>query len=259
SVLEFLDARHTFANARLAGLYGIPGVEGDALRRVTLPDGHRGGLIGHASILTLTSNPGRTSPVKRGKWVLENLLGTPPPPPPPNVPELPEDKKEGAATPTTVRQRLEIHRRNPACNACHQRLDGIGFAMEQYDAIGRWRDRDGDQAIDASGDLPDGARFSGPDGLRALLMARKGKFTRALVERLLTYGIGRGLEPYDQCNLDAMARRVSERGYRFSEVVMSVVESKPFRLRRGDGPVGGRSALVPRDSGRIALENRETR
>lgn len=246
SVLEFLSTNRTFLNERLARHYGVSGVAGPEMRPVVLPAGPRAGLLGHASILTLTSNPGRTSPVKRGKWVLENLLGTPPPPPPPNVPELPENKR-GASELRTVRERLEEHRRNPACNACHQRLDGIGLAMENFDGVGVWREEDEGHAIDASGDLPGGIRFKGPVELRDVLVKQKGKFVRALVERLLTYGIGRGLENYDQCNLDAMASRVASRGYRFSEVVLAVVESKPFRQRRGDeSGIGSKASKVSR-------------
>ncbi len=257
SVLEFLSTSRTFLNERLARHYGLAGVSGPEMRPFVLPEGPRAGLLGHASILTLTSNPGRTSPVKRGKWVLENLLGTPPPPPPPNVPELPENKR-GTAELKTVRARLEEHRRNPACNACHQRLDGIGLAMENFDGVGSWRDQDEGHAIDASGDLPGGIRFQGPVQLRDVLLKQKGKFVRTLAERLLTYGIGRGLESYDQCNLDAMASRVASKGYRFSEVVLAVVESKPFRSRRGDESGGGLKpgkvsrGLSGRGAGKIA-------
>lgn len=244
SVLEFLTSNRTFLNERLARHYGVDGVTGAQMRPVVLPTGPRAGVLGHASVLTLTSNPGRTSPVKRGKWVLENLLGTPPPPPPPNVPELPENKKDASAL-KTVRARLDEHRRNPACNACHQRLDGIGLAMENFDAIGAWRDRDEGQAIDASGDLPGGVRFNGPVELRRVLANQNRKFVRTLAERLLTYGIGRGLESYDQCNLDAMADRIASRGHRFSEVVLAVVQSKPFRQRRGDESGAGAPLAKP--------------
>lgn len=232
SILEFLDADYTYLNEPLARHYGNTEVKGAEFQRVKLRSGRRGGVLTQASILTLTSNPTRTSPVKRGKWVAENILGTPPPAPPPGVGELPE--KKGPLTGTTVRQLLEEHRKNPSCASCHRRLDPIGFGLENFDAIGAWRDKDGETAIDNSGDMPDGARFAGPIGLKNYLKGRKNQFARAFTERLLTYALGRGIESSDRCNLDAMAARVASRGYRFSEVVTTIITSEPFRMRQPD-------------------------
>ena len=232
SILEFLDANYTYVNAPLAAHYGIPNIEGMEFQKVPLTGKERGGLLSMAGILTLTSNPSRTSPVKRGKWVLDTILGTPPPPPPPNVPEL---DKPGQRTATeTLRKRLEIHRTNPACANCHAQMDAIGLALENYDLIGRWRQQDAGQPIDTAGVLPDGSKFEGPEGLKRVLLRKKGVFTRALMERLLTYGLGRGVERTDRCNLDAMAKSVENNGYTFSALVQAVVTSPPFRERRGD-------------------------
>lgn len=235
SVLEFLDANYTYANEALARHYGLPGITGEDFRKVPLPAGQRGGLLAMAGVLTLTSNPARTSPVKRGKWVLENILGTPPPPPPPNVPEL--DKPGEKATATTVRKRLEIHRANPACANCHAQMDGIGLALENFDLLGRWRTQDANQPIDASGTLPDGSKFNGPVELKKVLLTKKTLFTRTLTERALTYALGRGVERTDRCNLDAMAASVAKDGYKFSAVVEAIVTSPPFRERRLDAKV----------------------
>src|SRR5206468_6325729 len=190
SILDFLDADFTFLNERLARHYGINGVRSDQFQRVHLTDDQRGGILTQASILTVTSNPTRTSPVKRGKWILENLLGTPPPPPPPDVPEL----KEGKELTGTLRQRMEQHRANPSCATCHQRMDPLGFGFENYDAIGAWRTKDGKFAVDAGGVLPDGRKFNGPAELRKILKERQAEFTRCLTEKLLTYALGRGME-----------------------------------------------------------------
>ncbi len=232
SVLDFLDGRFTYLNAALAKHYGIAGVTGDRFRKVALTDKTRGGILTHASILTVTSNPTRTSPVKRGKWVLEQILGTPPPPAPPGVPELADDK-HGPLT-GTLRQRLEQHRSNPACASCHQRMDPIGFGLENFDAVGAWRKTDGDAPIDASGVLPDGKKFNGPAQLRAIMLEKKPQFVRTFSERLLTYALGRGIESYDKCNLDEIAQGVAKNGYKFSSVVSHIVQSDPFRKRRGD-------------------------
>ena len=200
SVLDFLDASDTFVNERLARHYGIAGIKGDEFRRVTLDDDRRGGLLGQASILTVTSNPTRTSPVKRGKWILEQILGTPPPPPPPNVPELKEDKD--VVLSGTLRQRMEQHRANPDCATCHGRMDPLGFGLENFDAIGAWRDKEGSFAIDASGTLPGGRSFAGPKALKAILKEREADFARCLSEKLLTFALGRGLDYYDKCAVD---------------------------------------------------------
>jgi hypothetical protein len=232
SVLNLIDAKFTYLNGPLARHYGIDGVEGEQFRRVALGDGRRGGVLTQASVLTVTSNPTRTSPVKRGKWVLEQLLGTPPPPAPPGVPELEEQK--GPIVATTVRQRLEEHRKNPACASCHQRMDPIGFGLENFDPTGAWRARDGEQAIDASGELTGGQKFNGPVELKKILLAKKTQFVRAFSTKLLTYALGRGIESYDKCHVDDVALATSKNGYRFSALVTAVVQSDPFRQRRGD-------------------------
>ncbi len=234
SVLEFLDADYTYVNAPLAKHYGISGITGDAFQRVTLNKDaeQRGGILSMAAVLTLTSNPSRTSPVKRGKWVLDNLLGTPPPPPPPNVPEL--EAQKGATQAETLRKRLEIHRTNPACANCHAQMDPIGLALENYDLIGRWRLNDGGKPIDTAGVLPDGSKFSGPSELKRILLKKKTQFTHTLTDRLLTYALGRGIERSDKCNLDTMTKSVENSQYKFSAIVEAVVTSVPFRERRGD-------------------------
>ena len=240
SVLEFLDADYTFLDQRLARLYGISGVEGEQFRRVSLKTvgdadaaSARGGLLTQASILTLTSNPTRTSPVKRGKWVLENILGAPPPPPPPNVPKLEEGKK--AELKGTLRQRMEQHRDDPACASCHARMDPIGFGFENYDGIGAWREREGEAAINPSGELVSGESFNGPGGLKAILLNQKrDDFVRCLTEKVLTYALGRGLEYYDQCAVDQISRKLSKEQFRFSVLVVEVVKSTPFQMRRGE-------------------------
>ena len=231
SVLDFLTANYTFLNERLARHYGVPNVYGSRFRRVTLADGHtRGGLLSHGSLLTVTSYANRTSPVQRGKWVLENVLGTPPPPPPPDVPSLPEPT--GNAAPQSMRQRMEEHRKNPVCASCHARMDPIGFALERFDAIGAWREDDNGAAIDASGALPDGATFDGPSGLRAALLTHREEFVTTLVERLLTYSTGRGMEYYDQPAIRRVVREAAASNYRWSSLIEGVVRSMPFRMKR---------------------------
>jgi hypothetical protein len=232
SVLEFLDTNFTFVNERLAKHYGIPGVKGDQFQKVTLPTGERGGLLTQASILTVTSNPTRTSPVKRGKWILENLLNAPPPPPPPNVPELKEAEK-GKPLEGTLRQRMEQHRVNPNCAVCHTQMDAIGFGLENYDPVGAWRTKDGNSDIDPSGTLPGGLKFNSPAELKAILKARDGEFRRCLAEKLLTYALGRGLEYYDKCTVDTIVKNVSANQDRFSALVLEIVNSDAFQKRRG--------------------------
>jgi hypothetical protein len=229
SLLEFLNADYTFVNERLAKHYGIPGVTGDALVRVTVDPERRGGLLGQASILTVTSNPTRTSPVKRGKWILENLFAAPPPPAPPNVPEL-QDAAAAALT-GTLRQRMEQHRSDPACASCHQLMDPLGFGLENYDAIGAWRTQDGAAAVDAGGELPGGRSFRGPKELRQVLLDRREEFRRCLAEKLLTYALGRGLEWYDACAVERIAGRMAAEGDRFSVLVEEIVKSPAFRKR----------------------------
>lgn len=233
SVLDFIDARYTYLNEPLARHYGIPGVKGEQFRRVTLTDSRRGGLITQASILTVTSNPTRTSPVKRGKWVLEQLFGTPPPPPPPGVTQLADDKKGPLVG--TLRQRMEQHRKDPMCASCHARMDPIGFGLENFDAVGRWRTKDGGLPVDASGTLPGGQSFNGPAQLKAILKSKKGLFVRCLSGKMLTYALGRGLEPADTCVVDTIAKTVEKNNYRFSALITAIVQSAPFRQRRGDG------------------------
>lgn len=233
SVLDFLDGKYTYVNGPLAKHYGIPNVEGDQFRRVALTDDARGGILTQASVLTVTSNPTRTSPVKRGKWVMEQLLNSPIPPPPPGVGNLPDDKKQPLVG--TLRQRMEQHRANPACAACHARMDPIGFGLENFDAVGGWRDKDGDAKIDASGVLPDGKTFRGPAELRAILLSKKEQFVRCLTEKMLTYALGRGVETTDNCNVNAMAATVAKHDYKFSSLIVAIVESDPFRKRRGAG------------------------
>jgi hypothetical protein len=232
SVLDFLDSDYTFLNDRLARHYGVPGVEGPEFRRVKLEGKERGGLITQASVLTVTSNASRTSPVKRGKWVLEQILGTPPPPAPPNVPQLSDEKKDVLSG--TLRQRMEKHRSDPSCASCHARLDPPGFGLENYDAVGAWRAKDGDFPIDASAKLPTGESFNGAAELKALLLkTRKDEFVACLTEKMLTYALGRGLEDYDACTVQQIAKDVSADGYRFSRMVLEIVKSDPFRKRRG--------------------------
>ena len=234
SILDFLDGRFTFLNERLAKFYGIEGVTGREFRRVAL-DGHqRAGVLTQASVLTVSSYPTRTSPVIRGKWILENLLNTPPPPAPPDVPAFDE---KGVGETASVRQRLESHRSDPVCAACHSRMDPLGFGLENYDAIGRWRDKDGNFPVDAAGVLPDGTKFSGAEELRGILRARQGQFARALTEKILTYALGRGLEDYDRLAVEKIAASVESNGFRFSQLIDSTVDSVPFRMRRGTADV----------------------
>ena len=231
SVLEFLTADYTFVDERLARHYGIPNIYGSHYRRITLPDATRRGLLGHGSILAATAYPTRTSPVLRGKWVLENLLGTPPPLPPPNVPSLEETTEGGTAL--SMREAMEQHRANPVCASCHRVMDPPGFAMEQFDAVGRYRTRsESNSPIDASGMLPDGTEFEGAAGLRDALLRRPGLFVATLTEKLLIYGLGRGLEHYDAPAVRAITRRAAADDLRFSSLILGVVESQPFQMRR---------------------------
>jgi hypothetical protein len=226
SVLDFLDSDYTFVNERLARLYGIAGVGGEQFQRVSLKGSQRGGLLTQASILTITSNPTRTSPVKRGKWILENILGTPPPPPPPDVPELKEGKE--AVLSGTLRQRMEQHRANTLCASCHARMDPIGFGFENFDGIGAWREKDGSFPIDPAGKLVSGETFQGPGDLKQILLNRKKEeFLRCLSDRLLTYSLGRGLEYYDRNAVD----QIQGEKQMFSSLILGVVKSAPFQMR----------------------------
>ncbi len=214
SILDLLDADFTYMNERLARDYGIPGVVGDEFRRVRLTGPQRGGLLTQASILTVTSNPNRTSPVKRGRWVLEQLLGAPPPPPPPDVSPLKDDHAVEATA--SMRRRMEQHRAQASCAVCHKRLDPLGFGLENYDGVGAWRDKDGGQAVDASGTLPSGESFSGPGELKAILKSRPREFARCLTEKMMTYALGRGLEESDRCAVDRIVKDLEANEYRFS-------------------------------------------
>ena len=232
-IADLLTANYTYLDERLARHYGVPGVKGSHFRRVTLgPDSVRAGLLGHGSILTVTSQPDRTSPVVRGKWVLENFLGTSPPPPPPNVPDLKSSVEPGSVL--TMRERMVAHRANPACAGCHAMMDPIGLSLENFDAVGRFRTiGESGGPIDASGGFPDGTRFTGAAGLREALVARREQFATTLTEKLLTYALGRGVEYYDQPAVRAIVRDAASRDYRFaSALVAGVVRSTPFQMRR---------------------------
>lgn len=233
SVLDFLDADFTFVNERLAKHYGMEGVRGEEFQKVSLDTSQRAGVLTQASILTITSNPDRTSPVKRGKWILENILGKEPPPPPPGVPELEETQKTSPNA--SMREQLEKHRADPGCASCHTTMDALGFGFENFDAVGVWRDKDGQHAIDSSGELPTGEKFNGPVELVRILKARKDQFSRALAEKMLTYALGRGLSYYDRCAVDDILKELNRKNYRFSELVLGITRSKPFLKRRGDG------------------------
>jgi hypothetical protein len=233
SVMDLLNANYTFVNERLAKYYGIPNIYGSDFRRVTLNDGVRGGLLGQASILTATSYGNRTAPTLRGKWIMENILGTPPPPPPPNVPSLKEDEQTKALT---MRQRMEQHRANPACASCHMRMDPLGFALENFDAVGGWRTSDAGAQIDSSGVLPDGTKFNGPAELRKVLSSRRDDFAATVTERLLTYALGRGVDYYDQPTIRNILRQAAPNDYRWSSLVLGIVKSTPFQMRKSGEP-----------------------
>jgi Protein of unknown function (DUF1588)/Protein of unknown function (DUF1585) len=224
-VTTLIDADFTFLNEKLAKFYDIPDVTGDEFRRVSLQGTTRGGLLTHASVLTVTSNPTRTSPVKRGKWILDNLLNTPPPPAPPNIPELDKGKLVG-----TLRERMEQHRADPACASCHNMMDPLGFALENFDAVGRWRTRDGRDEINASGKLPDGTAFNGVAELKQLLSSsRTEQFTRCFAEKMLIYALGRGTEYYDKCAIDKIVAYAAANDVKFAFVVAGIIESDPFQ------------------------------
>ena len=230
SVLDLLRANYTFVNARLARHYQIPGVYGNGFRRLALSDDTRGGLLGHGSLLTVTSYGNRTSPVLRGKWVLENLLGTPPPPPPPNVPTLP-DGDEGDE-PTSVRERLEQHRENPVCARCHAPMDPLGFALENFDAVGTWRStNEAGTPIDVSATLPDGAQIQGLTGLRTFLLSRPEQFVGTVTEKLLGYALGRGVQHHDFPTVRRIVREAASTDYRWSNLIVGIVTSTPFQMR----------------------------
>jgi mono/diheme cytochrome c family protein len=228
-VTDFLNADYTFLNERLARHYGVPGVRGSYFRRVALTNPERGGLLSHGSILTVTSYPTRTSPVLRGKWILENIVGAPPPPPPPDIPDL-ADSANGSAK--DLRAALQAHRAKAACASCHDRLDPLGFALENYDATGRFRAEEGGAKIDASGALPGGVMLDGPGDLKRILSERQDEFVDCLTEKLLTYALGRGLEHYDMPAIRQIRRETARGGYQFSALVNALVNSVPFQMRR---------------------------
>jgi hypothetical protein len=230
NVLDLLTADYTFVNERVARHYGIPNVTGSAFRRVKLTDERRRGLLGQGSILTLTSNGDRTSPVMRGKWIMEVLLGSPPPPPPPNVPALEDTKPVAGAKFLSVRERMEEHRKNPACNSCHRVIDPLGLALENFDVTGAWRIKDNEVPVDSTGDLYDGTKMAGPAGLRAALLKHKDAFLLSFTESLLTYGVGRRVEYYDMPAIRTIIRDAARNDNRFSSFVLGVVKSPAFQM-----------------------------
>jgi hypothetical protein len=226
---DLLTADYTFVNERLARHYGIPNVYGNHFRRITVPDDARRGLLGKAGLLTVTSYPNRTSPVFRGKWLLENVLGAPPPPPPADVPALQENTPGRAAQ--SVRERMEQHRANPTCAACHKVMDPLGFALENFDGIGRWRADEAGRPIDPSGVLADGAEVGGPTSLRDALLARRDEFVFTVASKLLTYATGRGAEQYDAPAIRKMVKEAAADDYRWSSLILGIAKSVPFQMR----------------------------
>jgi Protein of unknown function (DUF1592)/Protein of unknown function (DUF1588)/Protein of unknown function (DUF1585)/Protein of unknown function (DUF1595) len=231
SIVDLLNGKYSFLNEALAQYYGVRGVTGPEFRRVELEGTHRGGILTHASVLTASSYATRTSVVLRGKWVLDNLLNAPVPPPPPDVPPLDE---AAVGSSMSLRQQMEKHRTNAICASCHTRMDPIGFGLENFDAIGRWRERDGNFPVDASGTLPDGRSFNGPQELNAILAANRDAFTQGLTEKMMIYALGRGLEPDDRPAIRTIARQVAQSEYRISAVVLGIVNSVAFQQRKGD-------------------------
>jgi hypothetical protein len=228
-VQELLRADYTYLNERLARHYGIDNVYGSHFRRATLTDERRHGLLGHGSVLTVSSYANRTSVVLRGKWVLENLLGSPPPPPPPNVPPLKEN--DGKSTPTALRERMEQHRNNPVCASCHARMDPLGFALEHFDAVGQWRENDSGAPINSVIELR-GRKIEGTSAFREALLTDSDEFVRTVTEKLLTYALGRGLDYYDAPAVRQLVRDLAREDYRWSALVLGIVGSTPFQMRR---------------------------
>jgi len=250
SVVDLISADYSYLNERLARHYNVPNVYGSRFRKVTFPDSRRGGLIGQGSLLAVTSYPNRTSPVLRGKWVLETLLGAPPPPPPPDVPPLPDRGESGK--PASVRARLEMHRANPGCATCHAPMDPLGFALENFDAVGSWRTRDSGREIDASAAMPGGPTFTGPSELRAFLLGRREQFVDTVTAGLLAYALGRSVEDYDMPAIRSIVREAAPGDYRWSALILGVVKSTPFQMRRSrpqdDAFLAGKSSDVVGDS-----------
>jgi len=243
SVLDLYAADYTFVNERLAKHYGIPGVSGEHFRRVNYPDDTRRGVLGHASILTMTSHAGRTSPVLRGKWVMEVLLGTPPPPPPPGIPDLEEVDEAAGGRMLTTRERMEQHRASPTCNSCHRFMDPIGLALDNFGVTGKWRTRENGSPLDTRGELYDGTPITGPADLRRALLNRPIPLIRTFTENLFAYALGRRVEHFDQPTVRAIARAAEADDYRMSAFILGVVKSDAFRMQRANvvaqqGPEG---------------------
>ena len=236
SVLDLLESDYTYLNQKLAEHYGIRGVYGAQFRRVSLnaeQQAQRSGILGQGSLLTVTSYPNRTSVVIRGKWILENLLGAPPPAPPANVPDLKAKSHDGRLL--TMREQLDMHRADPICASCHARMDPIGFALENYDGIGKWRTKDAGQPIDASGKLPDGTKLNGPTELRKILLTgHRDEFVTTVIEKLMTYALGRGLEAHDAPAIRAITRSTAAEQFRLPALIAAVVNSKPFQMRQAE-------------------------
>jgi hypothetical protein len=249
-----LSADYTFVVERLAKHYGLPGVYGPRFRKVKITDPNRRGLLGQGSILSMTSVATRTSPVFRGKYVLSTFLNTPPTPPPPNVPTLEESNKGVAAVPKTVREQLELHRKNPACASCHRVIDPVGFALENFDSVGKWRDTGPDGApLDVAGILADGSKVNGPVALREAILSRPDAFATVVTERMLTYALGRGLEPGDMPVVRRIVKKAAQNDYRLSSIVMSIVDSAPFQMRTRLEPA--ESVKGPGSTGTVARLN----
>jgi Protein of unknown function (DUF1588)/Protein of unknown function (DUF1585) len=231
AVTDLLDGDYTFLNERLAAHYGVPGVHGERFRRVALPaDSPRRGLLGKGSILMATSYANRTSPVVRGKWILDNVFGAPPPPPPPNVPALKEERDPRKVLP--MREQMAAHRANPVCAGCHAQMDQLGFSLENFDGIGEWRDIYASGArVDAAAQLPDGTKFNGPSDLRQVLRKHSDEFVTTVTERLLTYALGRGLEATDTPTIRKIKREAAPDDFRFESLIQSIVTSTPFQMR----------------------------
>jgi len=230
-VSEFLDARYTFLNERLAKFYGIEGVTGADFRKVDLTTPERGGLLSHASVLTVSSYPTRTSVVIRGKYILNTILNSPPPPPPPDVPALDEAAVGASAS---LRQQMEKHREDATCASCHSKMDPLGFGLENYDGIGKWRIKDGKFPVDAAGTLPNGKTFGSPAEMRDALKSQLPQFARCMVEKMLTYSLGRGIGPNDRRTVDAITKKWAAAEYPFQSLIFEVVQSLPFQSRRGE-------------------------
>jgi hypothetical protein len=256
STLELLNADYTFVDERLARNYGIPGVYGPQFRKVKLTDPNRRGLLGQGSILSLTSVANRTSPVFRGKYVLSTFLNTPPPPPPPNVPSLAESNKGASTAAKTVRAQLELHRKNMPCAGCHRVIDPAGFALENFNTVGQWRDKGPDGLpLDVTGTLADGSQVKGPIELREAILSRPNAFVTIVTEKMMTYALGRGLEPSDMPVVRRIVKKAAQNDYRLSSVVMGIIESAPFQMRTKLEPA--EDVKGPADTVKVAQANKK--